>query len=187
MLNQGPWLSSDNHFCHRRIIELCGRPFDSVERMNEVMIDRWNQTVGSGDQVIHLGDFALAAIQQIADIRRRLNGHIHLILGNHDRHGRQKYLDAGFEEVSQSRQMVIGNRQIKMQHRPPNPGDKWPAGINSVVCGHIHNHAGWWKTAIPRPRIFNCSVEVTGYRPVRLNELIEIHSRTVQNEDGVSD
>ena len=51
------WYSSDSHFHHRRIIEYCSRPFPSVEEMNQVMIERWNEVVKPDDIVYHCGDF----------------------------------------------------------------------------------------------------------------------------------
>jgi calcineurin-like phosphoesterase family protein len=46
------------HFGHANIIKLAQRPFASIEEMNEVLVERWNSTVGSDDTVYHLGDFS---------------------------------------------------------------------------------------------------------------------------------
>lgn len=79
------FFTSDTHFGHDKIIHLAKRPFSSVEEMNETMIARWNMVVGKHDHVYHLGDFAVksprAETEKILD---RLNGHIHLIEGNHE-------------------------------------------------------------------------------------------------------
>ena len=53
------WIISDTHFCHKNIIAYSGRPFKTVEEMNDEIIKRWNNKVGKDDFVIHLGDFAL--------------------------------------------------------------------------------------------------------------------------------
>ena len=53
------FFTSDTHFDHARIIELCNRPFSSVEEMNETMIERWNARVKPHDVVWHLCDFTL--------------------------------------------------------------------------------------------------------------------------------
>ena len=39
------FFTSDTHFFHGRIIELCNRPFHSVEEMNEALITNWNRVV----------------------------------------------------------------------------------------------------------------------------------------------
>ena len=59
--------------------------------MDEVLIENWNSIVNSGDVVYHLGDFmvwrktsAERQRQRIVNLTKRLNGNIHLIMGNHD-------------------------------------------------------------------------------------------------------
>ena len=49
---------SDNHFGHFNIIRYDNRPFDNTNKMDEVMIDRWNEVVGDNDTVYILGDFS---------------------------------------------------------------------------------------------------------------------------------
>jgi calcineurin-like phosphoesterase family protein len=78
------WFTSDHHFGHKNIIEFSKRPFQDVDEMNEVMIQRWNEKVGKDDIVYHLGDFALMPPTKLRQIRERLNGKIHLITGNHE-------------------------------------------------------------------------------------------------------
>ncbi|MEM1321094.1 MAG: phosphoesterase [Bacteroidota bacterium] len=79
------FFTSDHHFGHENIIKFCNRPFDSLEEMNETMIERWNEKVGRWDEVYHLGDFALTHKEQLEEILDRLNGKIHLIVGNHEK------------------------------------------------------------------------------------------------------
>jgi calcineurin-like phosphoesterase family protein len=105
------WFTSDQHFGHARIIELCGRPFRDVDDMNQQIIDRWNERVGHDDSVYVLGDFALGKIADTLLLAAQLNGYKLLVPGNHDRcwHGEkraprrrdwvQRYRDAGFKEV----------------------------------------------------------------------------------------
>jgi len=53
------WFTSDTHFSHARIIELCDRPFKDYHHMNEFIIGNWNAAVAWDDEVTHLGDVAL--------------------------------------------------------------------------------------------------------------------------------
>lgn len=78
------FFTSDTHFYHSNIIWFCNRPFANVEQMNEAMIRNWNSVVGQDDVVFHLGDFCLGGSAEWIMILDRLNGHIHLVLGNHD-------------------------------------------------------------------------------------------------------
>jgi calcineurin-like phosphoesterase family protein len=76
---------SDTHFSHRRICEYSGRPFSSVEEMNEALITNWNQRVQPTDTVYHLGDFSFSSYDEFKRLIHRLHGKIHIILGNHDK------------------------------------------------------------------------------------------------------
>lgn len=75
------WLTSDTHYGHSNIIKYCNRPFKHVDEMDEELIYRHNKLVARDDIVYHLGDFSFGNYEKYL---RRLNGRIHLILGNHD-------------------------------------------------------------------------------------------------------
>ena len=79
------FFTSDTHFSHNRIIELCNRPFKSVSHMNEALIAKWNSVVSPTDTVYHLGDVALGSLDTWDGALSRLNGHKVLVIGNHDR------------------------------------------------------------------------------------------------------
>lgn len=79
------FFTSDMHIGHERIIELCNRPFKSVEEMDETIVERWNETVGPEDVVWVLGDVAMSPIRDTLKTCSRLNGPKLLIPGNHDR------------------------------------------------------------------------------------------------------
>jgi calcineurin-like phosphoesterase family protein len=80
------FFTSDTHFGHKNIIKYCNRPFNDVEEMNETLIENWNNKVGSGDWVFHLGDFCFISDREIQrKLINRLNGKIFIVLGNHDK------------------------------------------------------------------------------------------------------
>lgn len=80
------FFTADLHLGHDAIRRYCGRPFSSVEEMNETMITNWNKKVGDKDLVYLLGDFCFFNKREdILKIRNRLQGSIVLIEGNHDK------------------------------------------------------------------------------------------------------
>lgn len=79
------FVTSDTHFSHQRIIELCDRPFANVDEMNAKLIENWNSVVGPEDTVYHLGDVNLGPFEESIKLVGTLNGHKTLITGNHDR------------------------------------------------------------------------------------------------------
>lgn len=87
---------ADCHFYHRNLLtEMDNRGFESVEQMNETMIEKWNKKVHAHDEVIILGDLSLGSGQETNQLLRRLKGKLYLIRGNHDdRYLKDKNFDA---------------------------------------------------------------------------------------------
>lgn len=77
---------ADCHFGHDKVRLLDGRPFASVEEMDETMIVRWNERVRKKkDEVVILGDLCLGKGEQVNELLHKLNGKKYLVTGNHDR------------------------------------------------------------------------------------------------------
>lgn len=109
------WFTADTHFAHKNIIKHCNRPFESVDEMEEVLVANWNERVKKGDTVYHLGDFAWAdAEHNLSRLLGRLNGQVHLIMGNHDRPS--KVTPAGFASVSMLGYTRYQKQKIMMCH-----------------------------------------------------------------------
>jgi calcineurin-like phosphoesterase family protein len=79
------WYTSDLHFGHERIIELCHRPFSDVDDMNRNLIANWNAVVADTDTVWILGDLAMGNLDDSLACVAQLKGHKLLVPGNHDR------------------------------------------------------------------------------------------------------
>ena len=83
---------SDTHFNHAPILEFkdyIGKPvrdFDSVDQMNEAMMDNWVSVVGPNDTVIHCGDvlFGMDKVEWMTANFNKLPGKKRLVVGNHD-------------------------------------------------------------------------------------------------------
>jgi calcineurin-like phosphoesterase family protein len=178
------WLTSDQHYGHKNIIEYSGRPFRDVDHMTSELIERHNRLVGDADEVWHLGDFSLDA-RLVARILPTLRGKHHLVVGNHDachpmhhRHVRaeKKYLAAGFVDIAVSAELDgfllqhmpysgdHADRERYTEWRPRDEG-RW------LLHGHVHES---WKV---RDRMINVGVDQWGYAPVTLDEVIVLTHR----------
>jgi len=86
------WFSSDWHFNHKNIAGPIisswprgYRDFDSIEAMNDTIINNLNSKIDPQDSIYFLGDFLFGDKEQIHSLRCRINcDRIHLIYGNHD-------------------------------------------------------------------------------------------------------
>jgi len=149
-------LISDTHFYHKNVIEYENRPFLSLEHMHKSMIQDWNMVVKKRDFVYVLGDLAFGNKQMIKDIISKLNGRIHLIMGNHDSKRSYKWWqESGIEWVS--KYPVIYEDIYIFSHRPlANIG----TGFTNIH-GHMHS-----KLYTADSQHFNVSVDNIGYKPV---------------------
>ena len=94
------FFTSDLHFFHEAIIRFCNRPFKNIEEMNETIIMNWNSKVGKDDTVFILGDFCLGGSGAWSFILDNLNGHKHLLIGNHDMKNLRQGFMKKFDSVS---------------------------------------------------------------------------------------
>ncbi len=63
------------------------RDFETLDEMNEAIINNINEVVGPNDVLIHLGDWSFGGFENVEIFRRRIVcGEIHLVFGNHDHH-----------------------------------------------------------------------------------------------------
>jgi len=165
------WLISDTHFNHAKILEFNGydgkpiRPFDTVEQMNECMLDNWNDTVKDGDTVIHCGDvlFGDAKVDWLNKNFLGLPGKKKLALGNHDN---VKFLAPFFKDV----QYWYNIDNLVFTHMPLHPqtlGERlrWNGQDVVNVHGHIRSN--------PSPDgPYKCvCVEQINYTPINIEEL----------------
>lgn len=182
------FFTADLHLGHRNIIDYCARPFADVDAMNVALVDRWNDTVGPGDEVIVLGDFAMGRIAETLPLARRLNGHKVLLPGNHDRcwashrigvdAAVERYLAAGFYDVWQGAvPLEVAGAPVLACHFPyygdSHDEDRYvahrPIDLGGwLLHGHVHER---WQT---RDRMINVGVDVWGYAPVAEATIAEL-------------
>jgi calcineurin-like phosphoesterase family protein len=130
------FFTSDTHFGHQFALTKRKRPFPSVQAMDEHLVARWNETVGVNDEVFHLGDVAHLEHDGLADVLARLNGRLHLILGNNDR--REAMEATGrWETIAEMRDLTIGDQRVFLCHYPLR---EWPNAWRGAwhLFGHVH-------------------------------------------------
>ena len=115
---QNIFFTSDTHFWHDNIIKFCNRPFNSIEEMNDTIIENWNRVVDKNDIVFHLGDFCFCGVDKFKELVEKLNGRIYLILGNHDWKRINNWYTSKFEGVYQQLAIKINGKKIYLNHFP---------------------------------------------------------------------
>lgn len=183
------WGTADWHFGHARIIEYEYRPWASVEEMNEAIIENL-QVVQPTDDLWIIGDAFMVKQPRINIplLMAQIPGRKHLISGNHDPSfpGRKSWQawkrwmvdEGGFTHVFDHHvKMSLSDHLVTMCHfpydgdhtseeryvenRPLDQGD-W------LLHGHVH---GAWKQ---RLKMINLGIDVWDYKPVNLEQVIEL-------------
>lgn len=169
------FLTADCHFNHENIIiyEKDSRPFNTVEEMNEAIINNWNSVVGEEDDVYVLGDFFMGKTTDIEPILRRLKGKIHLIRGNHDNPNRRKIYEAHGIDIHDIFYINKSGKFLILCHFPI-ASDEFVNMIRedngeTIVCyGHIHSKAPKGYS----DGTYHVGVDTNNLTPVNIGEII---------------
>lgn len=207
------FFTSDHHFGHANILKYedamrrnaSGERFQSVEEMDEHLIEQWNATVSLGDTVYHLGDLSYK-LNTMEEILPQLNGSIILIAGNHDpffksMHGdpeqqtaaREHALQIGFAELYIQHAITIeGIGLVQLSHFPYRPHEgapehdqrylelrPKPGEETALLHGHVHSQ--WIDHTYPGlPPMLNVGVEMWKMRPVSEAQIVEQFKRVLE-------
>lgn len=199
VLTEVDYVTSDHHFNHRNIIEYCRNeefaPTRSgLDDMNWALIANWNRHVDPEDTVVFLGDFAWfieedpITQRKVDNLWDALNGRKIFVRGDHDH-----VLPSSVSDVVYSVEIRHNDRAYFVSHFPgdtpdalPGKGmpdefrDQLPANFaDRCHCWRIHghHHNNWpdiYPLSNPERRTINCSIELTGYRPLSIGEVEQI-------------
>lgn len=135
----------------------------SIRDMDNKMIESWNEVVDPQDTVWHLGDFAFN--KKHAYYLQRLNGHIHIVLGNHDL-GLARMSKFPFASAQELKYLKHNDTKIFMLHYPCR---SWRGSYHGSIHfhGHSHGHAAPYENSI------DVGVDCWDLKPVSFDFLIE--------------
>lgn len=172
------WLTSDTHFGHDKDFIYSPRGFRNVAEMDKTLIENWNKVIKPNDTVYHLGDLMLGDNQNGLKCLNQLNGHINIILGNHDSANRAKLYSA----VLGSKADILGYATLLkykgyifyLSHYPTitsnNDIDKPLKAKIINLCGHTHQQENFYDNI---PTIYHVGVDSHNNTPVALDTIIE--------------
>lgn len=161
------FVTADEHYNHKNIIEYCGRPFQGVEDMNKCMHDKMYMLVAPDDVVYHVGDFAMYAGEYERascgawDMHRLLDmpGRHIFIMGNHDR-GRSR------EPRLKEAILDAFGMQFRLVHHP----EEAPKDGRYNLTGHVHG--AWLEYRNEHGALcYNVGVDMHRFEPVMLETL----------------
>jgi len=194
------WITSDTHFGHKNICRGVTnwrtqdgevpidstRDFQTVEQMNERLVDGINSVVGQDDTLIMLGDVSFGGFDNIGIFLERLVCHnIHLILGNHDTHiqNNRDYVQGRFLSVQHYMEANINGQDFVFCHYPL---QSWN-GLNKGVI-HLHGHSHLGREAkFGNGKRMDVGVDGNGMDPYSIDEIIKIMDKRPVGSDMSGD
>ena len=159
------WFTADTHFGHAGARALYRRPFPDVRTMDAAMIERWNEAVAPGDEVWHLGDFAIRqSPERMAALLAGLHGRKHLVTGNNDPPACTAL--PGWASVQPYMELSVDGATLVLCHYAFRT---WRGMGRGALNLHGHSHG----RLRPQTRQFDVGVDVHGFRPAQIAQLLE--------------
>lgn len=181
------FFTSDFHLFHHNILRFDNRPFNTVQEMNDKIVENWNNTVKEDDIIFFLGDLTFGDFKDTKYLIDGLNGTIHYILGNHDR----------FNDIRNYKRFDTIDSLMDIQVRDNDANRGWQSIVlchyailewNKAQHGafhlHGHSHGGLLESQKEyyKHKVLDMGCNLWDYTPVSYNEIKEImKSKTIKS------
>ena len=186
------WITSDWHFNHDKEFIWEARGFESVEQMNNAIIERHNYLVRPDEDVYVLGDLMLGAkfgLEAGLKLISHLNGKLHLVRGNHDTDNRWLAYSNLRNVVAMDNSVYLkyAGYHFYMSHYPSLTGnnDKFLKQMTLNLFGHTHSEEHFFED---NPWMYNVCMDAHNCYPCNLNDIIqEMKAKWVDNQIGAAE
>jgi len=158
------FVTSDHHFGSWNLASSPWRGPVFTQAEEEELIAKWNSVVRPNDQVFYVGDFCDGGEADLREYRKRLNGKILLIKGNHDNLSDDVY-KAVFTAVSD--ELVIDALNLLLRHCPDIEGNE----EYRQIYGHEHIEGGQLHPMDPARSFCSCVMRNGGF-PIPLESAL---------------
>lgn len=166
------YFTSDWHFNHDKDFIWKKRGYNSVEEMNDDLINKICSTLDEGDELWVLGDLVMGDIDRAAAVLSRIPYSVHFLVGNHDTLKRiNLYNSLGWVNHERAIQVTDGSWDFYLSHYPTvtmNYDDvkKHHPLIN--LHGHTHYQNKFYND---NPYMYNVGVDSQNGYPVSIDKI----------------
>lgn len=187
------YFTSDTHYNHSNICsatttwvgaENLTRKFNTLNHMNDELVNNINEVVGENDVLIHLGDWSFGGFEKISEFRNRIIcKNIHLTYGNHDHHIRnnkediqeifsttQDYLFLDIRRPSKDGKGVMDKYSFVCMHYPIASWDSMNDGVIHLH-GHVHLPP---NLRLGEGKSLDVGVDGNNLHPMSLDEILSV-------------
>lgn len=178
------WFSSDWHLGHGNVIKFSERPFQSVQEMDDTILENMFSKLNRGDIFYFLGDLSWSKPSYEKAFRSIPDGvDFHWILGNHDNKGWKQY-KTKTASISNFKEIKIGNNPVTLCHYPMLTWNK--SHYNAwMLFGHHHNKSHGFEHILEKTvgKMLNVNCEFNDYKPYSELDVIRIMEQNTDNWD----
>ena len=166
------YFTSDWHFNHDKDFIWKKRGYNSVEEMNDDLINKICSTLDEGDELWVIGDLVMGDIDKAAAVLSRIPYSVHFLVGNHDTLKRVNlYNSLGWINHERAIQVTDGSWDFYLSHYPTvtmNYDDvkKHHPLIN--LHGHTHYQNKFYND---NPYMYNVGVDSQNGYPVSIDKI----------------
>ena len=169
------YVTSDTHFGHDRQFIYEPRGFKNIQEHDETIINNWNKVIDNDDMVYLLGDVMLNDNEHGIDCLNRLNGKIHITLGNYCTDTRRKFYEEAHNVLSVQYATVIKYKgyHFYLSHYPTMTGNLEKESLKQCMCnlfGHTHSKDKFYNDI---PFMYNVAMDAHDCIPVNIDNIIE--------------
>lgn len=194
--NQQLYFLADSHYNHKNIVRGTTewknldendnrvRNFDTIDQMNETLINNINSKIGQDDIIFHLGDWSFGGFEKIKEFRDRIVcQNIYLLIGNHDHHQEAQKEDCHllFTQVFPSYLEL----EVKLFSTPKSTKTRhhfimshYPiASWHNMNKGwmHLHGHVHFpFNLKLGPGKMLDVGMDGNNYYPYSLDEIINL-------------
>ena len=143
--------------------------------MNETIVQKWNDTVSTEDDVYILGDVILGDPSNIEYVKR-LSGKLHIVLGNHDTSKREEMyrnLPNVVEVAEVGIRLKYKKHHFVLTHYPMMTGNLEKESLKQMslnLYGHTHQASNFYNDL---PFMYHVGVDSHDCYPALLDDIIE--------------
>ena len=166
------YFTSDWHFNHDKDFIWKKRGYNSVEEMNDDLINKICSTLDEGDELWVLGDLVMGDIDKAAAVLSSIPYSVHFLVGNHDTLRRINLYDSlGWVNHERAIQVTDGNWDFYLSHYPTitmnyDDAKKHHPLIN--LHGHTHYQNKFYND---NPYMYNVGVDSQNGYPVSIDKI----------------
>ena len=175
-------VTSDLHLYHDREFVYKPRGFNSIDEMNEAILENWNKTVDNSDIVYILGDIMLNDNDKGMELFNKLNGIFYIIRGNHDTDTRVNLYESceKVRSVKYADMIKYKGYHFFMTHYPCMTGNLEKESLKQCTLnlfGHTHQKTNFYQDM---PFMYHVGMDSHNCTPVLIDDIIEEMNEKVE-------